>query len=418
MNVPVSNAFVLHGAELDAGRDLAGAVERSVGRLASRKDVRRTGPANTGRLPSFRESLSGFAGMSVGSCAVRGQHATTGDTVTALFRGRLASVDFVAEHLFGTTEFERVAARSIRSFDYLVLDHPLLGVGRRRRNRGLMLPGWLRQRSVLGAEWARTVAEFSPSLRKKISRALGNRSCVATVSADSEAKRQFFRDMYLPYVEHRFGSAAVVWPEAAFLRSADAGVLLQLEIDGMLECAVLVSAKQPTLFVQKSAYRLGTADSLRSDLLDYFCMQLAQLLRCEYVDWGLSRPHLDDGVFVNKSKWRPQLVLGDGWLKSIQIVPLSDSASTRALLRRNGFIERRRGQFVVRRLAEQVEPPTEADLAGLAPIVERAAIDRLIVAYAGPDPQSMARIATADRIELVTLATGPKLQNRFLRATQ
>jgi hypothetical protein len=49
---------------------------------------------------------------------------------------------------------------------------------------------------------------------------------------------------------------------------------------------------------------------------------------------------------------------------------------------------------------------------------ERAAIDRLIVAYAGPDPQSMARIATADRIELVTLATGPKLQNRFLRATQ
>jgi hypothetical protein len=127
---------------------------------------------------------------------------------------------------------------------------------------------------------------------------------------------------------------------------------------------------------------LEHAARYRSDLLDYFAFVVAQLLGCTALDFGVSRPHLDDGVFAYKAKWRARL-LAPGSLKgAIRISASRPSAATLGFLRRNGFLERRGAGFVVRRL-EPPEPPTAALRAELDELAARSGLTTIVL-----EPQS------------------------------
>ena len=92
----------------------------------------------------------------------------------------------------------------------------------------------------------------------------------------------------------------------------------------------------------------------RADVLDYFSLLLAQMLGCAALDFGLSRPHLDDGAFRYKAKWGARVQPQDtGPKTSILIAPLKRTEATLAVLRRNLFLQRSDNGLLIRVLYDQ-----------------------------------------------------------------
>lgn len=330
-----------------------------------------------------------------------GTECTSGTTMRILFQGQLRSVEFCAEHILGTTDFEIVPLSSPtdRHYDAVVTDHPLLDRGLFGRKPALSIPQWVRQRCSLGDSWQQTVANIQVPLRKRVARSLGKHRFTVHLRPAALAANDFYHALYLPYLKRRFGSAAIVTSERAFMREAHDGLLLELRLDRQLLGASLVRAHGDTLYLGKSALSLHQAISHVFDLLDYFCFLLAQLAGCRHLDFGVSRPHIEDGTFVNKTKWRPQLIPAGRLKPTIRIRLANRSPATWGFLARNGFIERRADAFIVQRLYGEHVPSTE-EATELRRLAARSGLDALIIACATDDPpQAFAGVASPPHIQ-------------------
>jgi len=413
----------LRGADLHAGPDLANALARSAGppaRSGAQSSTLResAAPARLSRAAAalVAEALNAPAFRVLPAAVlVTGTERVSGSPMRLLFRGQLRCVDFCAAQILGTPDFERGPAGSPRpDHDVLVADHPLVDRAGLAPRPALRVPQWVRQRVALGDEWPRTVENIPASLSKRIARTLGGAAYTVRIEPEAQAKEAFYDGLYLPYVRHRFGPAAIVPGRSLFLAQARDGVLLELVLGERRVGAALLGRRHDTAFIGKSALSLDDSRPYRFDLLDYFCLLAAQLSGCRYVDFGVSRAHLDDGVFANKAKWRPELVPAGGLKSSIRIRPVRASAATAGFLERNGFIERRGERFVVRRLHGDA-PPDAADAAEAGELARRSGLDTLIIAYAGGGevPAPLSAHAPFPRLQRLDSAAG--VLEAFLR---
>lgn len=348
---------------------------------------------------------------------ITGAERLSGKPMSILFQGQLRSVDFCAEHILGTADFEYLPqASGQQRYDVIVTDHPFLDRGIFGSRPALRVPQWLRQHCRLGHAWEQTVANFPVPLRKRISRQLGRNSYTVRLETAASAKENFYEQLYLPYIKHRFGTSAIVASRRGFARDARDGILLQLWLDGKLLGATLVQHDGESLHLAKSALTLGHSVTHVFDLLDYFCFLLAQMTGCGDVNLGVSRPHIEDGVFANKSKWRPQLAVAGGFKPAIRIKPMNRSAATAGFLARNGFIERRGDEFVIRRLYCD-EAPDATAAARSGETAARAGLDALVIAYCGTSeiPPSLDALAPHPQLHRLTGSADP-LQSFLLHA--
>ncbi len=327
---------------------------------------------------------------------VTGTERSSGQTMRILFHGQKRSLPFCARHILGTEDFELApySVSSDRDHDVTIADYPLVERDFFDRRPALCVPHWLRQRCLLGAEWGDTLEGMPASLRKRIARVLGNGSYVAGIRSGAAAAHDFYHRMYVPFLTRRFGAEAIVASERSFLRQSERSGILELWLAKQLVGAVLVRQYGDTLFIGKNAVTLEHTVPYRSDLLDYFCFLIAQLCGCRWLDFGVSRPHLEDGVFINKAKWRPELASAGGLRTSLRIRPTRNSPAAIGFLRRNGFIERRGGEFVVRRLEPECAPERR-DLERTNALVARSGLDAMIMVPGnGTDPlQSLLQLA-------------------------
>jgi hypothetical protein len=354
MSLRPSDGPRLEQARLHSGPDLGNAYERSV------KPAAATGSllASCGSLydsltgvlnaPSIREPVT--------QAMITGTEQSSRTTMRILFRGQGRSLSFCARHILGTNDFETAPFTPGAHIDrdLSIADCPRVERDFFARRPALNVPHWLRQRAALGADWKETLARISTPLRKRLARMLGQHAYTARIECGPAAARAFYERLYLPFVTERFGPDAIVPDERSFLRQAESSGILQLRIADEIVAAVLVKQRGETFYIGKSAVSVEHDTPYRSDLLDYFCFLLAQLCGCRWLDFGSSRPHVEDGVFLNKAKWRPELVPAGSVRTSLRIRPTRSSPAALAFLRRNGFIERRQGAFVVRRLAPEV----------------------------------------------------------------
>src|SRR5690606_18110214 len=134
-------------------------------------------------------------------------------------------------------------------------------------------------------------------------------------------------------------SRAMLRSRRAFAREARGAALLELSSEGaLLGGALLQRGPGSALVIVNSALSLRHERAGQSDLLDYFTFLTAQLLGCSVVDFGVSRPHLEDGVLRYKAKWRARVSPAGGFDKVLRIAPLRASPATLGFLGRNGFI--------------------------------------------------------------------------------
>src|SRR5690606_8912692 len=125
--------------------------------------------------------------------------------------------------------------------------------------------------------------------------------------------RDFYENLYVPYVTQRFGPAAFVVDPTSFYQECRRGVLLRLTHEKRVVGAALLRPIGRTLAVVWSALDvLGDGGALRgvTDSLDYFSLLYAHMTGCRWLDLGPSRPDLCDGILRYKSKWGAEITQG------------------------------------------------------------------------------------------------------------
>ena len=126
---------------------------------------------------------------------------------------------------------------------------------------------------------------------------------------DLNALKFFYEKMYFPYIKKRYGDSAVIqsfnYFEKSFLKN---GELIFIKLNDEYVSAVLCEMSKNVYFFKKvgvlneSLVKEGAISATY-----YFSILRAKEKNAKYIDFGLSRPFLLDGVLRYKRKWGTQI---------------------------------------------------------------------------------------------------------------
>lgn len=289
------------------------------------------------------------------SCVVTGTERDSGYPVTIQVAGTLRVTDFCANAIFGNRDYQCAPSSlaRIHGVDIVVSDHPLANPWLRNQ-RSMRVPTWVRQQLPIAANWAATLANLPSSLRKEIGRILRRHQYLVKISSGRSAIHDYYRELHEPYLTKRFGRNTILSSEEAFVGQCQHMVRLDLIHRNSVVAASLLELQESKLAIRNSSMHPGAKESQGcSDALDYFALLIGQLLDLKTLDFGLSRPHLEDGPFRYKAKWGTILSPAGGLKSDIRIMPLKRTEATLAFLRRNYFLQNAGDGFFVRVLYDE-----------------------------------------------------------------
>lgn len=344
-------SFEFSQLELYAGADISEAFANS--KVVLSDTTRPPGDASR----RFLNSVAAITGSRLipRRCTIVGQESESGDALSIEFFGSLRSIHSRARDIFGNSDFAVEKVRSLREHgpDMIITDHPWSNFWR-NSSASIRVPKWIRQELPLGANWPETVAALPRNLRREIARYLRKFEYRVSLDERPTALMDYYTHLHLPYVQPRFGVDAMIVEKSRFLHEVRYTKRLNLLYNDRVVGASLIERSGDTLSIRRSSMKI-TAEALtgRSDVLDYFCLLLAQLLGCTILDFGQSRPHICDGALRYKSKWRTRIVPSGGSEPTMNISFVRPTAAVLAFLRRNYFIQLSEGDSYIRILYDR-----------------------------------------------------------------
>lgn len=207
----------------------------------------------------------------------------------------------------------------------------------------LRLPRWIRQILELETSWEGVQRNLRERLPSKVRSRLRSNGYRVTLVSSHEARRSFYRDLYCFHVLERFGDASIIDSEARFLRQTRRCYVLQAHWRGEIVAgAILRPAGQELTILRFGMSRRAHAEGLKglTDVVDYFSVRYAFDQGFSRVNFGSSRPNLDDGVFRYKLKWGTRIKESGAMKPDLRLWVNRSSPGVRSLLRRNRFIVR------------------------------------------------------------------------------
>ena len=212
-----------------------------------------------------------------------------------------------------------------------------------------------REGYLMTGELVRTVTDSVPrvpalavgnaSLRHDVQR-MKREGFGCVLSKDPADLELFYRDMLKPHVEARFGDTA---PGLDEIRHAfDHGVLMWIVKGDERVAGTVLQLRRDRLLLRGFGVARGDSTLLRRGALAaayIHAIEHASERGLAVVDFGGSRPWLDDGVLRYKMKWRPRI--DPRWMSSSAVYfrwPDGDP-SVEAMFRARALICRRDGGF-------------------------------------------------------------------------
>jgi len=126
----------------------------------------------------------------------------------------------------------------------------------------------------------------------------------------------FHRELYAPWLRHRYGAGATVRSLASLRLGARAGFLLQVwDGDDWIAGAVVVRQASDGVLLLAPALHPGREVRLKDGALSavyYFLFRWARDNHVRFVDLGGSRPNQHDGVYQHKARWGAE-PMHDSW---------------------------------------------------------------------------------------------------------
>lgn len=341
--------------ELHAGADIANAFANS--QVAVSKSLRR-GFGGIQNAVNFARILR-RGRLMPRHCVATGRERDSGEVMTLLFSGFLRATNLWAAEILGSSKFElhQIQSAADVQADVIITDQPWVRPIL-RWNNSIRIPNWVRQELPVASTWDETVSAIPIKLRKDIARLLRKYGYRLCLDQRFDAPVDFYRELHLPHVRARFGNDALAVDEAEFLHETRNTTRLNLIHEDSIVAASLVDTDGDRLRIRRSSTATN-AEWLkgRSDVLDYFCLLLAQLLSCKYLDFGRSRPFITDGPLRYKAKWQTRITPAGGLKPDTCVSPIRPTAATLSFLRRNHFIQNANGTSVVRVLYDNDSTP-------------------------------------------------------------
>lgn len=241
------------------------------------------------------------------------------ETLDALYVGTQTNLDFLRNLFFRESRCEMLAAQRLPTLaarrchdryatraNLLLTDVPRLWHRTLGMKCEIELGAWIRQEIVL--ENRADPRIWSRDTEKEIARHLRRRQYEIDVTTDPTEFLVFFHNLYRPYVESRFGSAAILVTEHAFVKASRGQILARVHAHGRLVAGMLLSQQRDSLRFGWFGAATNPPPNGVSEVLDAFCIRYARERGFKRVILGNSRPNLNDGVVRYKAKFGARIV--------------------------------------------------------------------------------------------------------------
>ena len=173
----------------------------------------------------------------------------------------------------------------------------------------LAIPEWVGSWLTVPDDLARRV-RATGSIREDM-RKIRREGFTAEVSHAEADFEMFYRTMYVPFIRNRHGAQAIIRNAHQLRRWFRRGGLVWVRHGGQRIAGGLVERRDNVILLRA----LGTADGESEPVkagalaaLYYYEIEYAHTRGCTRVDFGGSRPSLNDGVLRFKRKWGVRLV--------------------------------------------------------------------------------------------------------------
>lgn len=157
-----------------------------------------------------------------------------------------------------------------------------------------------------------SVAELSdrhPSIAADL-RKMRQRHLTPEVTREEASLRRFYEELYLPHLQRRFGPLALTKSLSEFVDAARHGGLIQIRRDGEIVGGLLFRRQRNRAIFVALATRPTKGLSAEPGVgaaCYYHFIETARRDDAREIDWGGSRPALEDGVLRYKQKWGARL---------------------------------------------------------------------------------------------------------------
>lgn len=131
------------------------------------------------------------------------------------------------------------------------------------------------------------------------------------VLRDETALNHFYHEMYVPYVGTRFGALAVIDSYYKVRRLFRTGFLVAVRNEDEYLSAAVCRIRGNRLTFELIGIEKGELTLLNKGAMDalyYYCIMMALEKKCTMINFGNSRPFLNDGILLYKRKWGSVLV--------------------------------------------------------------------------------------------------------------
>lgn len=210
------------------------------------------------------------------------------------------------------------------------------------------IPAWVRQRLCIRNSWQTQIAELKRGTRQELTRFLRKHQYTCEATHQQEDFEYFFDKLYRPYVLKRHGESGIMVSRERFMRECRRGVVLQLFHNGEIVAAAVLRRIVNTMAILWSgSAQESDAQQIHgvTDALDYFSLLYASAKKCRWLDFGRSRPSLNDGVLRYKRKWGAEFTAGAVRQSAIQLILPSNNATGFEHLQQQVFVLRNGQRF-------------------------------------------------------------------------
>lgn len=420
---------------LYSGSDLENAYELSLSRLSntavsSDHPPRWTAAAWAARS-ALRHAHRQFRSLTTTTCReVRGLGRPPGieEPVCVRYLGEMNNFQFLINACF--EEFDISGERELTPFeafyaahrhngdeDLLLVDaeSPLLAT----RVATLRLPPWLKQRVPLQTGWTDFITELPRNTRKEVARYLRKYNYGARLSNSDSAFERFYHDLYRPHVSRKYGEEAFILGEASFRRDRADTELIELLHDDNVVAANVIRIVGDTMWILWCGFsELVESRNLKgtTDVLDYFSIVYAACRGVNRIDFGRSRPRLNDGLLMYKAKWNTEVCLGPLKRSPLRILPRNLRPPTARALARSHWVVRSREGLNGVILFDQ-GPVAEASIKAASNKYHHPGIDRLRICSIDGFQRTVDKAAwSIQGVDLVDLSKAHDPVRRYLGA--
>jgi hypothetical protein len=258
-------------------------------------------------------------------------------------------MDATEGHALYWWQLERTLREAQNNNDIAIVDVQCPFTVLFKGDEALQVPRWVKQRVAIVPSWENVMQGMRRKTRKEAQRIIRKYGFQARITSGDEAATFFYDEIYCPFVLKRYGATAFLVKRQQFLRECRCGQILELIADGKVIAASVIRQNGRQLAIVWTGIMLdsdGTEHPGASDVLDFFSMRYAHQQGCEFLDFGPSRPRLNDGLLNYKKKWGASLYIGRVPQGLFLVIPQNFSDPVLAMLASGEFITLEKGRLV------------------------------------------------------------------------